>query len=75
MSDVVLFSSLGFSGGQGVAGTGASGDQLQCDKLSFHRSAISTDGSDAKVETSSSATNFRPTEVQFQPTGPTQNKW
>ena len=58
MSDVVLFSSLGFSGGQGVAGTGA----------------ISNDGSDTKVEASSSATNFRPTEVQFQPKGPTQ-KW
>ena len=36
-----------------------SGDQLQCDKLSSHRSAISTEGSDTKVVTSSNATNFR----------------
>ena len=49
-----------------------SGGPLKCDKLSSHRSAISSDGSDTKVAARSSATNFRPTEVQFQAMGPTQ---
>ena len=57
-----FLSSLGFFGGPGVAGAPASGPsavQLQRNR---------------KWRPRSNATNFRPTEVQFQAMGPTQ-KW